>query len=152
MAMSLTKSNPWSAISYLRSRRLFKTYSISLTYLMLKLVYCKQHNWLFSMDISLSSTMAYFNHLPHLRVTIRMKNQIVVTTWTDGTPFRKQRLTYCSLAIPYGRHSSRSTLAHCLTTPSHYLDQYWLITSTVLWHSPKEYFIRDTINQWNEIS
>ena len=37
------------------------------------------------------------------------------------------------------RHRSRSTLAQvlacCLMAPSHYLNQYWLIISKVLWHS-----------------
>ena len=38
------------------------------------------------------------------------------------------------------RHRSGSTftqsMACCLTAPSHYLNQYWLITSEVMWHSP----------------
>ena len=39
------------------------------------------------------------------------------------------------------RHGSGSTLvqvmACCLKAPSHYLNQYWLINSEVLWHSPE---------------
>ena len=39
------------------------------------------------------------------------------------------------------QNRSRSTLAHvmacCLTAPSHYLNQYWLLSSEVLWHSPE---------------
>ena len=38
------------------------------------------------------------------------------------------------------RQGSRSTLAQvmacCLTAPSHYLNQCWLMISEVLWHSP----------------
>ena len=38
------------------------------------------------------------------------------------------------------RHRSMSTLAQvmacCLTAPSHYLNQCWLMISEVLWHSP----------------
>ena len=44
-------------------------------------------------------------------------------------------------------HRSGSTLvqvmACCLTAPSHYLNQCWLIISKVLWHSSEGYFIRD---------
>ena len=46
------------------------------------------------------------------------------------------------------RQKSGSTLAKvmawCLTAPSHYLNQYWLIISKVLWHSSVGNFIRDT--------
>ena len=42
-------------------------------------------------------------------------------------------------------HRSMSTLAHlmacCLTAPSHYMNQCWLIISHLLWYSPKSYFI-----------
>ena len=45
-------------------------------------------------------------------------------------------------------HRSGSTLAQvmafCPTTPSHYLNQCWLIISKVLWHSSEGNFIRDT--------
>ena len=43
---------------------------------------------------------------------------------------------------------SGSTLAQvmacCLMAPSHYLNQYWLNTSKVLWHSSDGNFTRDT--------
>ena len=46
------------------------------------------------------------------------------------------------------QHRSGSTLAQvmacCLTVPSHYLNQCWLIISNVLWHSSEGNFIRDT--------
>ena len=46
------------------------------------------------------------------------------------------------------RHGTRSTLAQvmacCLTAPSHYLNQCWLIISKVLWQAPVGYFKRDT--------
>ena len=35
-------------------------------------------------------------------------------------------------------------MACCLTAPSHYLNQCWLIISKVEWHSSKGNFIRDT--------
>ena len=48
------------------------------------------------------------------------------------------------------RHRSGSTLAQvmacCLTAPSHYLNQRWLIISKVLWHSSEGNFIRAAIN------
>ena len=46
------------------------------------------------------------------------------------------------------RHRSGSTLAQvmacCLTAPSHYLNQCWLIISKVFWHSSEGNFLRDT--------
>ena len=46
------------------------------------------------------------------------------------------------------RHRSGSTLtqvmACCLTAPSHYLNQCWLIIRKVFWHSSHGNFIRDT--------
>ena len=53
------------------------------------------------------------------------------------------------------RQRSGSTLAQvmacCLTAPSHYLHQCWLIISKVDWHSSKGKFTRDNspINHWN---
>ena len=44
-------------------------------------------------------------------------------------------------------------MACCLTAPSHYLKQCWLIISKVLWHSSEDIIIRrfaDT-NQWSKI-
>ena len=55
-------------------------------------------------------------------------------------------LTHCGLVTPYGDKRSGSTLAQvtacCLTAPSHYLNQCWLIISKVLWHSSKNIIIR----------
>ena len=45
-------------------------------------------------------------------------------------------------------------MVYCLTTPSHYLNQCWLITSLVPWHSSEGITInrsRDTY-QWNKIT
>ena len=48
------------------------------------------------------------------------------------------------------REKTGSTLAQlmacCLTAPSHYLTQCWLIISNVQWHSPEANFTRDTSN------
>ena len=55
------------------------------------------------------------------------------------------------------RHRTWSTLvqvmAFCLTAPSHYLYQYWLIISEVQWHSSSGNFTSDisTINRWNSL-
>ena len=52
-------------------------------------------------------------------------------------------------------HRSESTLvqvtACCLTAPSHYLNQRWLIISKVQWHWSEANFTRSTsaINHWN---
>ena len=54
------------------------------------------------------------------------------------------------------RQGSWSTLAQvmacCLTAPSHYLNQCWLMISEVLWHSPDSNFTENTwdIYLWNE--
>ena len=46
------------------------------------------------------------------------------------------------------RQGSRSTLAQvmacCLTAPSHYLNQCWLMISEVLWYSPDSNFAENT--------
>ena len=46
------------------------------------------------------------------------------------------------------RHRSMSTLAQimasCLTAPSHYLSQCWLMISEVLWRSPNSNFTENT--------
>ena len=53
------------------------------------------------------------------------------------------------------RHESGSTLAQvmacCLTAPSHYLNQSWLIISKVQWQSSESNFTRYTsaISHWN---
>ena len=55
------------------------------------------------------------------------------------------------------RHRSRSTLAqvmaYCLTAPSHYLNQCWLIFSKVQWHSVEDNLTRDSLpfNPWNKL-
>ena len=42
-------------------------------------------------------------------------------------------------------------MACCLTAPSHYLNQCWLVISEVKWHTSKGKFTRETsaINHWN---
>ena len=51
------------------------------------------------------------------------------------------------------RHRSGFTLAQvmvcCLTSPNHHLNQYWLISKGVLWHSPQCYFKINTHNLWH---
>ena len=53
------------------------------------------------------------------------------------------------------RHRSGSTMAQVmacyLMSPSHYLNQSWLIVSKVEWYSSKDQFTRDTsaISHWN---
>ena len=43
-------------------------------------------------------------------------------------------------------------MAWCLTAPTHYLNQCWLIIKGVLWHSPESNFTGNAqdINSWNE--
>ena len=64
-------------------------------------------------------------------------------------------LTHCGPSDTIWRQRSGSTwaqvMACCLTAPSHYLNQCWLITSKVLWLSWEGNFTRDAsiINHWN---
>ena len=45
------------------------------------------------------------------------------------------QLTHCGLVMPYrSRSTSAQVMACCLTAPSHYLNQCWLIISKVLWN------------------
>ena len=52
----------------------------------------------------------------------------------------KSYFTHCGLVTPYGNTEQRSestlsqVMACCLTTPSHYLNQCWLIVSEIQWH------------------
>ena len=54
------------------------------------------------------------------------------------------------------QQGTESTLAQimacCLTAPSHYLNQCWLMISEVLWHSPDSIFKENTsdVYCWNE--
>ena len=85
------------------------------------------------------------------------QNEIMATCWwnfmkiwyTSGVNSWRPRdaIWWCS---------SGSTLAQvmvcCLTAPSHYLNQCWLIISEVLWHSPQNKFIgiaQDIFIKWN---
>ena len=44
-------------------------------------------------------------------------------------------------------------MACCLTAPSHYLNQCWLIINKVMWHSSEDIIIRtfEDTNQWSKI-
>ena len=44
--------------------------------------------------------------------------------------------THCGLVTPYKSGSTLvQVMACCLTTPSHFLNLFWLIISEILWHS-----------------
>ena len=62
-------------------------------------------------------------------------------------------LTHYGLETSYGDKSGSilaQAMACCLTAPSHYLTQCWLIISNVLWHS-SEGIISEDVNQLNKI-
>ena len=112
--------------------------------------------WLFELNRSLSSTRKDLNYLHHLNAEKWYKKQVCVLpqsdssliivaqvskwywvyygAWAQWRPYRT--LLWPSDAI--WQYISRSTLtqvmACCLTAPSQYLNQWWLI-SAVLWHS-----------------
>ena len=60
-------------------------------------------------------------------------------------------LTHCGLVTPYGDINLAQVIACCLTAPSHYLNQCWLIISKDLWHSSEGNFTEDisAINHCN---
>ena len=66
-------------------------------------------------------------------------------------------LTHCGPSDAIRWQGTESTLAQvmacCLTAPSHYLNQYWLIISEVLWHSSESITMRrsEDTNQKNKI-
>ena len=83
-----------------------------------------------------------------------------MTGWLKGTglevPLNTDRVTHLIVTVSFNslrpsdaiwRQRTRSTLAHkmacCLTAPSQYLNQCWLIISEVQWHSYKGIFTRD---------
>ena len=55
-------------------------------------------------------------------------------------------LTHGHLLTPHGDTDLGQQRFRCLTTPSHYLNQCWLIISEVLWHSSEENFTTNTID------
>ena len=69
--------------------------------------------------------------------------------------FRTTKLTHFGLMTPYGNVDLGQlvlVMACCLTAPSHYLNQCWLIISKIQLHSSDGNFTRDTsvINDWNK--
>ena len=59
----------------------------------------------------------------------------------------KPELTHCGLVTPYGDINGSTlvqVMACCLTAPSHYLNQCWLIISEVQRQSPEGNFTRNT--------
>ena len=66
-------------------------------------------------------------------------------------------LTHCGRMTPYGDLEVgpiwSQVMACCLTAPSHYLNQCWLIISEIQWQSPKNNFTRDAsaITYWNQL-
>ena len=75
---------------------------------------------------------------------------------TIGNPF-KYHLNSLWPSDVIWRQGSRSILAQvmacCLTAPSHYLNQCWLIICKVQWHSSEGNFAKDAsgTNHWNKL-
>ena len=112
-----------------------------------RMLFCRQHFQIyFLQNISLTSLIYIYIYTLYIGVDryrwIHHWDQsicvyIINSLWPSDAIWRKR---------------SRSTLAQvmacCLTAPSHYLNQRWLIVSKVQWHSPEGNFTRDasTIN------
>ena len=71
--------------------------------------------------------------------------------WTElqYPPKRRWNLNSLRPSDAIWWHRSGSSLAQimacCLTAPSHYLNQCWLIINKVQWHSSEGNFVRDTV-------
>ena len=84
---------------------------------------------------------------PYLKIWSLYWNGAQVTRSHSASPGGQWvNLLWPSDAI--SRHRPGSTLAQvmawCLTAPSHYLNQCWLIVSKVQWHSSEGNFTKDT--------
>ena len=102
--------------------------------------------------------------LPELMLTSHKRGSVAFTwkqfpkmhSWILGETCVR-RYTFNSLwpSDTIWRHKSGSSLAQvmtsCLTAPSHYLNQCWLLISKVQWHSSQYNFTRDNsaISHWN---
>ena len=109
------------------------------------------------------SIIISLNYLPTYSINnIVAVVQIMAWCWPDGKPLsrtimvslltqicvtRSQWVNSLGPSDAIWRWRSWSKLvqvmACCLAAPSHYLNQCWLITSKVLWHSSKDMVIRN---------
>ena len=74
--------------------------------------------------------------------------QILNFTWEKSK--HKYYYKHCGLVMPYSNNNIARTgstlvqlMACCLPTPSHYMNQCWLIIKAVPWHSPGSNFTRN---------
>ena len=84
---------------------------------------------------------------PHMTVIcfgVRLENDRVYWICKNGTLMWAHRLNTLWPSDTLWRHKSGTTLAQvmdcCLAAPNHYLNQCWLLTNEVLWHSPQSNF------------
>ena len=83
---------------------------------------------------------------------------LLLRTYFNEVLFKIQKFSFNSLWLSdtIWRHKSGSTLAQvmacCLTAPSHYLNQCWLIISKVQWHSSECNFTKIPQPSVTEIS
>ena len=72
------------------------------------------------------SVWSYGEHCQWWPSDVMMKREWVNSSWPSGAMW--QLRSGSTLA---------QVMASCLMAPSHYLNQYWLIISEVVWHSPE---------------
>ena len=134
------RTNPWPKFGSFTTKRVPDT---TVSKNMFKLVWrgliIIRHECLLQISrIFLSIRIVNFNNLPRPCYLIKGLKKTLISLWPSGT--------IC-------RHKSGSTLAQvkacCLTAPSHYLIQCWLIISKDQWHWFVGNFTWDTsvINQ-----
>ena len=81
------------------------------------------------------------------------ENMKYTCMWCHSSTLKCSRFTETEMLFWWQRSGSTlaQVMACCLTAPSHYLNQCWLIISKVQWHSSEGSFTRDTsaIHHWN---
>ena len=87
-----------------------------------------------------SDSCFWMQNVLHLRTHIL--GMLVWNMYMFYTIYKTTTYSVNSLRPSYniGEHRSGSTLAFCLMAPSHYLNQYWISISKIMWHSPESNF------------
>ena len=87
-------------------------------------------------------------HLPNIKLKV-VWCKTAVNSLLMYRSYSSLALSPWGLVTPYGDNDLGTTLAQVmacyLTAPSHYLNQCWLITTKVYWHSSKDNSTTDTV-------
>ena len=123
---------------------LYMPHCFELTWIIVPILLMNIHN------ASIHYEMSQYLFKPHDAIMTLCAATIMATSATALPRIMVTTYSFNSLwsSDAIWRQGSGSTLAQvmacCLTAPSHYLNQCWLITSKVQWHSSGGNFTRDT--------